>query len=51
MISVSRSVGYGKFTQTNDAHLPGVSDTAEKEKEKRIEGRRRRERTEYWSEP
>ena len=43
MISVSRAAGYGKFTQTNDSHLPEARDTIEKEgaREKR---RARRER-------
>lgn len=27
MISVSRAAGYGKFTQTNDSHLPEARDT------------------------
>lgn len=31
MISVSRAAGYGKFTQTNDPHLPEARDTIEKE--------------------
>lgn len=41
MISVSRAAGYGKFTQTNDSHLPEARDTIEKEgaREKR-RGRR-----------
>lgn len=45
MISVSRAAGYGKFTQTNDSHLPEARDTIEKEgaREKRRR-RRRRER-------
>lgn len=45
MISVSRTAGYGKFTQTNDSHLPEARDTIEKEgaREKR---RRRREKGE-----
>lgn len=44
MISVSRAAGYGKFTQTNDSHLPEARDTIEKEgaKEKR-RGRGERE--------
>lgn len=29
MISVSRAAGYGKFTQTNDSHLPEARDTIE----------------------
>lgn len=32
MISVSRAAGYGKFTQTNDSHLPEARDTIEKER-------------------
>lgn len=31
MISVSHAAGYGKFTQTNDSHLPEARDTIEKE--------------------
>lgn len=31
MISVLRAEGYGKFTQTNDSHLPEARDTIEKE--------------------
>lgn len=30
MISVSRAAGYGKFTQTNDSHLPEARDTIER---------------------
>lgn len=54
MISVSRAAGYGKFTQTNDSHLPEARDTTEKEgtreeEEEQEEERRRRERTEWES--
>lgn len=31
MISVWHAAGYGKFTQTNDSHLPEARDTIEKE--------------------
>lgn len=31
MISVSHTPGYGKFTQTNDSHLPEAKDTIEKD--------------------
>lgn len=48
MISVSRAAGYGKFTQTNDSHLPEARDTSEKvgarereKEERRREGGRR----------
>lgn len=36
MISVSRTEGYGKFTQTNDSHLPEARDTIEKERGRRV---------------
>lgn len=41
MISVSHTAGYGKFTQTNDSHLPEARDTIEKEgaREKKEEKR------------
>lgn len=41
MISVSCAAGYGKFTQTNDSHLPEARDTTEKEGM----GEKRRERS------
>lgn len=43
MISVSRAAGYGKFTQTNDSHLPEARDTSEKvgAREREKEERRR----------
>lgn len=43
MISVSRTAGYGKFTQTNDSHLPEARDTIERG------WRARRERGEAWN--
>lgn len=48
MISVSRAAGYGKFTQTNDSHLPEARDTIEKEgaREKKGGEEKRRERKE-----
>lgn len=46
MISVSRAAGYGKFTQTNDSHLPEARDTIEREgvKEKRESGWKKEEK-------
>ena len=51
MISVSRAAGYGKFTQTNDSHLPEARDTQlrkkGRERKRGEEGRRGRKRTKY----
>lgn len=44
MISVSRAAGYGKFTQTNDSHLPEARDTIEKEGGEREKEGQKRER-------
>lgn len=45
MISVSCAAGYGKFTQTNDSHLPEARDTIEKERA-REERRARKDKRE-----
>lgn len=46
MISVSCAAGYGKFTQTNDSHLPEARDTIEKEGAREKKRGRREEREE-----
>lgn len=48
MISVSHTPGYGKFTQTNDSHLPEARDTIEKEwtREKKAGGKKKERRDE-----
>lgn len=46
MISVSRVAGYGKFTQTNDPHLPEARDTIEKEGVREEAGEKERRRKE-----